>query len=88
MLVILTDEQMLSPKQVCCNCLLADSKGLPRWRKGRLGCGLAISSQRSRDSSEAVRETVRGDRENCSQSRSQLPELYECQMGFRVAAID
>lgn len=88
MLVILTDEQMLSPKQVCCNCLLADSKGLPRWRKGRLGCGLAISSRRSRKSAEVAREVDRDDRENCSQSRPKFPELYECQMGFRVAAID
>lgn len=80
MLVILTDEQMLSPQQVCCNCLLADSKGLPRWRKGKLGCGLAISSRRSR-------ESPKSDREDC-EGHTKLPELYECQMGFRVAAID
>ncbi|MBD1836059.1 hypothetical protein H6F74_00415 [Trichocoleus sp. FACHB-90] len=42
MLVILTDEQILSPKQVCQNCLLADSSGQPRWRKGQLGCGQSI----------------------------------------------
>ena len=84
MLVILTDEQMLSPQQVCCNCLLANSKGLPRWRKGKLGCGLAISARRLRESSESAR----GDREDCSPGSAQLPELYECQMGFRVAAID
>jgi hypothetical protein len=78
MLVILTDEQMLSPQQVCCNCLLATSKGLPRWRQGKLGCGLAISTRRSPESPEVAR----GDREN------HPPKWYECQMGFRVAAID
>lgn len=42
MLVILTEEQILSPTQVCQSCLLADSKGQPRWRRGKLGCGHAI----------------------------------------------
>lgn len=39
MLVILMEEQILSPKQVCHNCLLADRRGLPRWRQGNLSCG-------------------------------------------------
>ena len=39
MLVILTDEQVLSPKQVCQSCLLANEDGLPRWDHGKLGCG-------------------------------------------------
>ncbi|MGK7873866.1 MAG: hypothetical protein AB4426_11305 [Xenococcaceae cyanobacterium] len=39
MLVILTDEQVLSTQQVCQGCLLADRRGLPRWRQGKLGCG-------------------------------------------------
>jgi hypothetical protein len=42
MLVILTDEQVLSPSQVCQGCLLADKSGQPRWRQGKLGCGHAI----------------------------------------------
>jgi hypothetical protein len=42
MLVILMDEQVLSPNQVCQNCLLADQSGQPRWRRGKLGCGQAI----------------------------------------------
>jgi hypothetical protein len=42
MLVILTDEQVLSPSQVCQSCLLADKSGQPRWRQGKLGCGHAI----------------------------------------------
>lgn len=43
MLVILTDEQILSPAQVCQGCLLADKSGQPRWRQGKLGCGHAVS---------------------------------------------
>lgn len=42
MLVILTEEQILSPNQVCQGCLLADSNGQPRWRQGKLGCGQAV----------------------------------------------
>lgn len=42
MLVILTDEQILSPKQVCQSCLLANQSGLPRWQNGKLGCGQAL----------------------------------------------
>ncbi|MGB5963155.1 MAG: hypothetical protein WBG73_21135 [Coleofasciculaceae cyanobacterium] len=38
MLVLLTDEQVLSPSQVCPGCLLADQNGQPRWRQGKLGC--------------------------------------------------
>lgn len=62
MLVVLLEEQILSPKQVCQNCLLADHSGLPRWRKGNLGCGRTLRSL-----------------------KNQQPELYECQMGFRLA---
>jgi hypothetical protein len=42
MLVILMDEQILSPTQVCQSCLLADQSGQPRWRQGKLGCGHAL----------------------------------------------
>lgn len=42
MIVMITDEQILSAKQVCQNCLMADSRGLPRWRRGQLGCGQAL----------------------------------------------
>ncbi|MDY6782949.1 MAG: hypothetical protein SW833_10445 [Cyanobacteriota bacterium] len=42
MLVILTDEQILSPKQVCQGCLLASHSGLPRWDNGKLGCGQSV----------------------------------------------
>ena len=42
MLVILTNEQVLSVKQVCPSCLMADRGGSPRWRQGKLGCGNLI----------------------------------------------
>ncbi len=42
MLVILTDNQILAPGQVCQSCLLADQTGQPRWRRGRLCCGQAV----------------------------------------------
>jgi hypothetical protein len=42
MLVILMDNQLLSPQQVCQTCLLADQSGQPRWRQGQLRCGHAI----------------------------------------------
>ena len=41
---MITDEQILSAKQVCQNCLMADDSGLPRWRRGQLGCGQAVST--------------------------------------------
>jgi len=42
MLVILTDEQIISPTQVCPTCLFADKNGQPRWRQGKLCCGHAL----------------------------------------------
>jgi hypothetical protein len=42
MLVILMDDQVLAPEQVCQSCLLADRSGNPRWRGGQLYCGQAI----------------------------------------------
>ncbi len=42
MLVILMNDQLLSPQKVCQGCLLADQEGAPRWRAGRLCCGHAI----------------------------------------------
>lgn len=64
MLVILTNEQVLQPQQVCQSCLLANQSGLPRWQKGKLGCGRTVS------------KTVVNQ-----------PDVYECQMGFRIANI-
>lgn len=42
MLVILTDEHVLSTQQVCQGCLLATHEGQPRWQGGKLGCGHAL----------------------------------------------
>ena len=44
MLVILTDNQILSPETVCQSCLLANGKGQPRWSGGKLRCGQAINN--------------------------------------------
>ncbi|MEM6424601.1 MAG: hypothetical protein AAGF66_01115 [Cyanobacteria bacterium P01_H01_bin.119] len=44
MLVMLTQEQLLSPQVVCQGCLMADSTGQPRWRHGQLRCGRPIGS--------------------------------------------
>ncbi|MEC4804708.1 MAG: hypothetical protein SAJ12_00745 [Jaaginema sp. PMC 1079.18] len=64
MLVILTNEQVLQPQQVCQSCLLADRSGRPRWQQGKLCCGRAVA-----------------------QKTLHQPDVYECQMGFRVADI-
>ncbi|MEB3177473.1 MAG: hypothetical protein VKL59_00275 [Nostocaceae cyanobacterium] len=42
MLVMLMDNQIIAPQQVCQSCLLADQSGQPRWRQGQLGCGQLI----------------------------------------------
>ncbi len=42
MLIILTDEQILSMQQVCQGCLLANQQGLPRWHQGKLSCGHSL----------------------------------------------
>jgi hypothetical protein len=39
MLIVITENQLISPQELCQCCLLADSKGQPRWREGKLGCG-------------------------------------------------
>lgn len=39
MIVMIADEQILSAKYICQNCLMSDQSGLPRWRDRNLGCG-------------------------------------------------
>lgn len=39
MLVILMENQILTPLKVCQSCLLADRSGQPRWSHGQLRCG-------------------------------------------------
>lgn len=75
MLVVLTQEQILTPQKVCCGCLLADQSGLPRWRKGKLVCGRVLQEMKMTPGAAQM-------------STDQPPELYECQMGFRLAKIE
>lgn len=44
MILMIADEQILSARQVCQNCLMADHSGLPRWHRGELGCGIALQN--------------------------------------------
>lgn len=65
MLVILMENQLLNPQQVCQSCLLADQSGQPRWRRGQLCCGHPLGK-----------------------TTQEQPEVYECEMGFRIANIN
>lgn len=42
MLVIVMEDQILAPHQVCQACLMADQSGQPRWNQGKLRCGRAL----------------------------------------------
>ncbi len=42
MLVMLIEDQILAPRQMCQSCLMADRSGQPRWRQGQLRCGQPI----------------------------------------------
>ena len=42
MLVILMKDQLLQPSKVCYGCPMASQSGLPRWQRGRLGCGRIV----------------------------------------------
>lgn len=44
MLVVVMDEQLLSPATICQTCLMADQQGQPRFRHGRLACGRLLSN--------------------------------------------
>lgn len=48
MIVMIADEQILSAKHVCQNCLMSDQSGLPRWRDSNLGCGKVLQNPTSR----------------------------------------
>lgn len=49
MLVILTEDQLLSPQVVCQSCLLADCQGQPRWQQDRLCCGRLLEQRSESD---------------------------------------
>ncbi|MEO0768755.1 MAG: hypothetical protein AAFY72_04880 [Cyanobacteria bacterium J06649_4] len=42
MLVILIEDQLLSPGTVCQSCPMASQNGQPRWQQGRLRCGKLV----------------------------------------------
>lgn len=65
MLVILMEEQIISPSKVCQTCLMADRAGQPRWRHGQLCCGRPVHLD-----------------------AGNVPDQYECQMGFRIAKVN
>ena len=78
MLVVITEKQILAPQQVCCDCLLASKKGLPRWHEGKLGCG------RNKVKQGQNLQNIQAN----SHSPESVSEVYECQMGFRVANVE
>lgn len=43
MLVMVTENQLISPQAVCAGCLMADHNGQPRWQQGELRCGRLIT---------------------------------------------
>jgi hypothetical protein len=42
MLVVILNDRIIPPQQVCQACLMADRDGRPRWRQGKLGCGRLV----------------------------------------------
>ena len=44
MFVLLTDQQAVTSDLVCPGCLMADQRGQPRWREGKLLCGRQLQS--------------------------------------------
>ncbi len=78
MLIVITEKQILSPQQVCGDCLLASKKGLPRWDKGKLGC--------SRNQIKEAKNLKTSLESNAFQEVAS--EVYECQMGFCIANIE
>ncbi|NER78142.1 MAG: hypothetical protein F6K42_00915 [Leptolyngbya sp. SIO1D8] len=43
MLVVMMNDQLLSPAAVCQGCLLANQQGQPRFHHGRLACGRLLA---------------------------------------------
>ncbi len=42
MLIVIINDRILAPQQVCQDCLLADHDGQPRLRQGKLGCARLV----------------------------------------------
>jgi len=60
MLVIVTNKQILSVKQVCPGCLMADRGGSPRWNRGKLGCGYLLDSNKTQDGQARIYQCQMG----------------------------
>lgn len=98
MLVIVTEQQVLPTERVCSGCVMADNGGLPRWRKGKLGCGHLIEDRADKAFRGLPDDGMRDvSHIPCSAKQRatvfngdidyQLPQIYECQMGFYVTNI-
>ncbi|MEY2834017.1 MAG: hypothetical protein RLZZ574_3277 [Cyanobacteriota bacterium] len=74
MIVMIVDQQILSPKQVCQNCLMSNQSGLPRWHDSKLGCGKKRSHSGGGASSQPT--------------TSKQAQVYECQMGFNLTWVN
>lgn len=73
MVVLLTEQGILSPRQVCPGCILASDQGLPRFRGGHLSCGSSAAAE------VKVTPTDLG--------RSDAATGQDCPMGFRVVDV-
>ena len=99
MLVIVMENQLLSPSAVCKDCPMASQSGLPRWQKGRLRCARPASCTTGKpvtDSTLSAETYSSADRRVGESAHSASPEdfsapkactQYECAMGFRVAKL-
>ena len=101
MIVMIVDQQILSPKQVCQNCLMSDQSGLPRWHDSKLGCGKKRSHSGGGASSRSPKgfapkglgASLRPPGDASvevvqSQPTSKQAQVYECQMGFNVTWVN
>ena len=52
MLVILMEEQILTPAQVCQSCLLADHTGQPRWCGSKLACAQTVGQVSNQEATQ------------------------------------
>ncbi|MGB3768025.1 MAG: hypothetical protein WA947_15820 [Phormidesmis sp.] len=92
MLVIVMENQLLSPAAVCNNCPMASQSGLPRWKKGRLRCGRPVERANKKEADAANAQADCPAADKAMGSPSELPSQkactqYECAMGFRIAEL-
>ena len=96
MLVIVMENNLLPTAAVCKSCPMASQSGLPRWRRGRLGCGRPIEQTEAPEGcieNAIVEDAIAQKAEQTAESRSaskaenKMPVQYECAMGFRIAKL-